>query len=62
MGKPVKSFKGGWEQACAAAGVPGLLFHDLRRTAVRSRKAYDTVSGDTKRTTICALTYALDSS
>lgn len=35
-GKPVKSFKGDWEQACAAAGVPDLLFHDLRRTAVRN--------------------------
>ncbi len=35
-GKPVKSFKGDWEQACQAAGVPGLLFHELRRTAVRN--------------------------
>lgn len=35
-GKPVKSFKGDWEQACERSGVPGLLFHDLRRTAVRN--------------------------
>jgi integrase len=34
-GSPIKDFRASWKAACRAAGVPGLLFHDLRRVAVR---------------------------
>jgi integrase len=35
-GKPIKSFRTAWADACRQAGCPGRLVHDLRRTAVRN--------------------------
>lgn len=35
-GKPVKDFRKLWHTVCERAGVPDLLFHDLRRTGVRN--------------------------
>jgi integrase len=29
-------FNASWRSACRNAGVPGMLFHDLRRTAIRN--------------------------
>ena len=36
QGKPIKSFIKIWRVACRAAGCPGRIPHDLRRTAVRN--------------------------
>ena len=35
-GARILRFLGSWRTACTKAGVPGMLFHDLRRTAVRN--------------------------
>jgi integrase len=37
--KPVRDFRKSWENLCTTAGVPDLLFHDLRRTAARDLRA-----------------------
>lgn len=35
-GKPLGSHLKGWDRACAAVGLAGLHFHDLRRNAIRN--------------------------
>jgi integrase len=35
QGRPVVDIRKAWAKGCAAAKVPGRLFHDLRRTGVR---------------------------
>jgi len=44
---PIRDFRMSWNLACQAAGVPGLLFHDLWRTAVRNlrRRLIEKVCG-----------------
>lgn len=39
-GKPIKTFRRAWDSACTDAGRPGLVPHDMRRSAIRNfRKA-----------------------
>jgi integrase len=35
-GEGIKDFRGAWKTACTAAGCPGRIPHDFRRTAVRN--------------------------
>jgi integrase len=35
-GAPIREFRKTWASACCKAGVGGLLFHDLRRSAIRN--------------------------
>jgi integrase len=35
-GERIKSFRGAWANACVAAGMPGRIPHDFRRSAVRN--------------------------
>jgi integrase len=35
-GVPIKGFRRAWRTACRAAGVPGAIPHDFRRTAIRN--------------------------
>jgi len=35
-GRPIVSFDGTWRAAAAAVGLPGVLFHDLRRSGARN--------------------------
>jgi integrase len=44
-GKPVRDFRTMWQNACAYAGVPELLFHDLRRTGARNLRRAGVAEG-----------------
>ena len=37
-GRPAGQFRTAWKNACTAAGVPELKFHDLRRTGARNMR------------------------
>jgi integrase len=44
-GNPVRDFREVWKAACTKAGVAGLLFHDLRRTAARNLRRAGVAEG-----------------
>ena len=44
-GKPVKGCRVVWQDACTHAGVPDLLFHDLRRTGARNLRRAGVAEG-----------------
>jgi integrase len=44
-GKCIQDFRKLWANACAFAGCPGLLFHDLRKTAARNLRRADVAEG-----------------
>jgi integrase len=37
-GRPIGDIRKAWKTVCRKAGVPGRLFHDLRRTAARNMR------------------------
>ena len=43
--RPVKDFRKLWAKVCKDAGVPGLLFHDLRRSAARNLRSSGVAEG-----------------
>ena len=44
-GKPVRDFRETWKNACTHAGIPDLLFHDLRRTGARNLRRAGVAEG-----------------